>query len=339
MEDSEDDNYHSLSSTSSTEQIGVIFQTPPMDPEVMREMSRAIADGMRQGMLSKELLRNPTVYVGDRKKPELLFIFLDQVERFGKSHGFQNAELVPYAGKSLGGDAYLWYAANEDRLLNGGWDYFVRSLKLTYLHPNFQQDLLVKLENGKQRGSAVAYSDEFQKLYRMVDSYYHQETIARHWFFSGLKDHVKAAIIGLYLNPAVPLSEIIQAAIVQDQLLFPLYKPLLQKTGGTNGYGREPNPYDNYNYQNNMFQDMNFSGGQNARVDSDGDIIMSQMQIRKLSPKERKYLQENGGCFVCRKLGHKLFTCPYKQRNASDEGYSFTDKKVGFSSSQSDSKN
>ncbi|RLP67524.1 hypothetical protein L150_06334, partial [Candida albicans Ca529L] len=192
-----DDNYHSLSTSSSTEQIGVIFQTPPMDPEVMREMSRAIADGMRQGMLSKELLRNPTVYVGDRKKPELLFIFLDQVERFGKSHGFQNAELVPYAGKSLGGDAYLWYAANEDRLLNGGWDYFVRALKSTYLHPNFQQDLLVKLENGKQRGSAVAYSDEFQKLYRMVDSYYHQETIARHWFFSGLKDHVKAAIIGL----------------------------------------------------------------------------------------------------------------------------------------------
>lgn len=76
------------------------------------------------------------------------------------------------------------------------------------LNPNYQKNILWKLEHGSQTGPAADYMDELVQGIRMVDLVWQNEDILKHFYFSGLKPQYQVCSHE-YVSQAFTISVII----------------------------------------------------------------------------------------------------------------------------------
>ncbi|RCK54427.1 hypothetical protein Cantr_04375 [Candida viswanathii] len=275
---------------------------PLMNADIAKLIGDAVAAGVKEGLAAREDNRNPKEFKGDLKDADKLFVFICEVETYGTRVGnsLEGNGLTLYASRYLGGSALLWFNMSQLELKDQPWSKFKQTLKEQFLSATFEDDMATKLMHNKQRTSVRAYAEEFMRISRYVRPEWANQELLKMLFCKGLKPQVQVGTLEASKDPNVTLGELMTRAQRVDAIVYRA------------GAARTP-ASRNPGYSSGFVPGTVSSG---PAIDADGDTVMSLavMAPKKMTPKERRFLVANGGCFCCRKLGHRSYSCPYKNK-------------------------
>ena len=218
------------------------------------------------------ILNNP-------RNPEKLMHFIKEVEMNSCYYSRFEKDRVKCAVWHMTQDTIDFLLTLHPKLLQANWYEFKAILCNTFLNPNFVAKKKRELMNLQQ----VTTVEQYEEKFLLIKAYLHQDDenvmFFKRLFVKGLKPEIRQFVIKELFDDEVSLIETATAAIRAESMLSFLremssdYEP---------GYSR-----DHYRPR--------------EQVDSSS---------RKLTPKQKKVLMANGGCFKCRKIGHKVRDCP-----------------------------
>jgi len=234
------------------------------------------------------VLKNP--FSGDSEEDPATWLFA--CEQHFDLYAIGSPLRVSLASTQLRGSALLWWRLHRQTAAQGAcdpittWPEFCSALQRQFSPIDPTTTARNSLYKLTQRGSVVAYVDEFRKLVLRIPDLSVEERVNR--FINGLRQHIRTQVA---LQEPKALDEAIRLADICDRVMS-------APTGS-----RAPR-------QERRIEPISSSDPDAMQVDA--------VALQPLTPQQREQLRRTGGCFRCRKVGHVARDCPRtaEQRDA-----------------------
>jgi hypothetical protein len=233
----------------------------------------------------------PDTFSGNSKDPTHARAWVAQVDNYFSAVGEPEASRQPFAVALLREHALLWWEQLPAATRAATWPEFSKAL-LAYFVPSSgatsARNALAKLT---QRGSVRAYTAEFKKLLLQIPDI--GEADKKDHFSRGLKKDVRIQVA--FSNPGT-FEEMCSIAEQIDTIIF-THSAAPARTYGAGPSRSGPAPMD-------------------IGAISERPSYADAARFKKLTDSERNKLRESGGCFYCRKTGHRALQCPLRKGKA-----------------------
>lgn len=234
----------------------------------------------------------PDTFSGNSKDPTHARAWVAQVDNYFSAVSEPEASRQSFAVALLREHALLWWVQLPVNERASTWPEFSAAL-LAYFVPRSAsttaRDAMAKLQ---QRGSVRAYTAEFKKLLLQIPDI--GEADKRDRYCRGLKEKVRLQVA--FAGP----STFEEMCSIADQIDSIIYANV---SSADRSYGASP-------------LDISSSGPVPMDIGaiSERPSYADTARIKKLTDSERAKLRESGGCFYCRKPGHRALQCPLRKK-------------------------
>ena len=275
--------------------------TTPAIPELSERELEADRRDLARTLAQVLKPQRPPPYSGEIDA-DACINFIDNQKEYFTVVKLGLSEWVQYTALNLINDAKSWWRSSG-LSIHTPWDTFEAEFLSFHTPPNAVAAAREALEVLKQGKRPVAvYTHEFRRLLRRVPAL--DKGTALHWFVKGLEADTSKEV--KLRQPATLEIAISQATLVHS-ILFP-NGPTIPSATPT-APKADPNAMDIDNIHvaiHNLSAQVNnlarFGSGSN-------NSTYTASLPRKLTPEDRAYLTEKGGCFRCRKIGHMANQC------------------------------
>jgi hypothetical protein len=242
--------------------------------------------------------QRPEPYAGEVDADACLN-FIDNQKEYYTVVNLSLSQWVQYTALNLKGDAKSWWRSSGLNITTP-WPTFEEAFLTFHTPPNAvaaAREAMEALKQGKR--SVAVYTHEFRRLQRRIPSL--DTDTALHWYVKGLEPNTSKEV---KLRQPRDLDQAIHQASLIHSILFPESPAITTSTP-------KPDPsamdIDNLHVAiHNLSTQVNnlarFSNGSNYGTHTTP-------RPPKLTPEDKAYLTEKGGCFRCRKIGHIANQC------------------------------
>ena len=270
--------------------------TEPSEREMeadRRDLARTLAQVLKP--------QRPSPYSGEIDA-DACINFIDNQKEYYTVVKLGLSEWVQYTALNLVNDAKSWWRSSG-LTIHTPWDTFETDFLNFHTPPNAVAAAREALESLKQGKRSVAvYTHEFRRLLRRVPTL--DKGTALHWFVKGLEPDTSKEV---KLRQPTTLEFAISQATLVHSILYPNGPTAASTTFTAPKHDSSAMDIDNLHVAiHNLSTQVNnlarFGNGSNNGTHSTA-------LPRKLTPEDKAYLIEKGGCFRCRKIGHMANQC------------------------------
>lgn len=232
--------------------------------------------------------------------------FIESQQEYFEIVDLNKNEWVKYVVLSLNGDAKAWWR-DSGLTKETPWDEFRKAFLLNFTPPDSANAARQELSQLRQKGMSVAeYTTKFRRLMRLIPNL--DEASALFAYLGGLESSTSKEV---RLRQPTSLNEAVSQATIVHSILHPTAPTALTIAPAQSA--RAPEPMD-IDAMQMLLANLNTLINNSTSVNA---FQQPQQPINKLSPQERAYLIRIGGCFRCRKPGHRSSECRAHTTNAT----------------------
>ncbi|HST79388.1 MAG TPA: hypothetical protein VLN58_12940 [Verrucomicrobiae bacterium] len=273
----------------------------PVTPELSEREMEADRRDLARTLAQVLKPQRPAPYSGEIDA-DACINFIDNQKEYFTVVKLGLSEWVQYTALNLTNDAKSWWRSSG-LSIHTPWDTFEAEFLSFHTPPNAiaaAREALEVLKQGKR--SVAVYTHEFRRLLRRVPALDKGTTL--HWFIKGLETDTSKEV---KLRQPTTLEFAISQATLVHSILYPNGAPVTSTTPTTPKHDSNAMDIDNLQVaiHNLSTQINNLSRFGNGSSSSTYTTALP----RKLTPEDKAYLTEKGGCFRCRKIGHMANQC------------------------------
>jgi hypothetical protein len=232
----------------------------------------------------------PSTYHGERDA-FVLEAWISSMTDYIQLAGVPEEHQVRLAGTYLKDHAAVWFLTFKNQWVDKQlptWHDFELALRTAFMPPNHIQSVMDKWAGIKQTSSVHNYVEAFQALLMQLPHNATTPIATLDRFIRGLKPKTELEV---RLRDPATLDEAIRIADRFDTI----YRPTVAPNSRAQHHWTTTAPHA--------------PPSTSTPMEIDALPALSPMP-KKLTPEERERLVQQGGCFSCRRLGHRSSNCP-----------------------------
>lgn len=272
----------------------------------------------------------PPAFKGSGRGRERVQEWLFQLNNFFSAHGhILDEQKIAYAGTRLESIAAKWWRRNHATLTAPGATFqdFSAALEKAFLPHNVDDRARDDLLELKQRGSVESYNERWMEVTMSIAVL--DEAQALHKYVHGLRPDIQHHV---KLQRCTTVDDAMKAASdVEDCMRRGAPPPApnqdrggryqhnrgINRGNGQHRHGGNHRPQQQYQprLQQQQYHPPGGAGPSSGPVPMELGAADASQRRTRLTPEQRSYLLANNGCVYCRKLGHKVDSCPELRGN------------------------
>ena len=240
--------------------------------------------------MSSYKVSEPFQYDG-RQDMLSLITWCQSFERYARLTEMPQHLVVDIAGTYLKGQALIWFNQLGSQTFDMDWNYFKDIMLERFGDPTHQDNVLMKWDYLKQRGSVTDYIKDFNNIHATMPDYLKNEGRDMHHFIKGLK-------LKTQMEVELKRPETLEQAMIIANKFDKIYSSKLNH-GSTNIKFNNSAKY--------IQHPQSFS--QNGPAPMQLDSIPGNRSFKRLDFKEKDKRIQTGSCFKCGEKGHYASKC------------------------------